>query len=712
MSGHLARGLLLATALVPLAYSSLLFMDSVVFRAVAFRVLLAGAALATVPALVAGRLPSTSFLREDRLLHVLVALLAVSLLSALSGPAPWKSVFGITSRMGGVLTLAHVVVFYVLLRLWFDERWWTRFLSLAVGAAGLFAAVNVASELGWLLLRGSGDFPPLTVMFGNPGPMAAYMMVSLFLAGILYFRVSSGSARGLVLLAGALQAALLVLAKNRSALLGLGLGIAVVAAVAVAHRKGLGRALIAATGAGLALVGLAVVAGMVLDLTAFQELAGTRWTEPSLGKRRVAWSTAMAGFLDQPWLGHGPENFALVFERYFDPSWYRISLGGNPSSFMGNVYMDRAHNAFLGAFAKTGLAGGLLYAAVYPILFVRAGRRVAGHDASVRGQALALVGLGTAMAVFLAFWFEDHAGYLLFVAMLAFAASFPGAPGDGSPDPGSDDDGPDPSEASEEGGTRSPWTLAGRAGGGALILALVVLSAVYHWRFVEATRAAHLGDLARTWGERVQHYDRALRDRPPGTQDLVIRYSTNVISDGERFRGFRNDRNVSRTIDGAIGLGIASMRNAISRDPENPTLRLRLGAIFYFGAYQFFGDRTFIGHAAQSIDEAISRAPDRIHYREMFARLMLREERPDLAIRILRPALERYAGLASTHWLYAEALHRTGDHLAAARHLVAGRALRQDEPLPTDLAGAVTDSLGAGELAGPAETLGSAFPER
>lgn len=711
MSGRLARGLLLATALVPLAYSSLLFMDSVVFRAVAFRVLLAGAALATAPALVAGRLPSESFLREDRLLHVLVALLAVSLLSALTGAAPWKSVFGITSRMGGVLTLAHMIVFYVLLRLWFDERWWTRFLILAVGAAGLFAAVNVASELGWLLFRGSDDLPALTFVFGNPGPMAAYVMVSLFLAGILYFRVSSGTARGLVLLAGALQAALLVLAKNRSALLGLGLGIAVVAAVAVAHRKGLGRALVAATGAGLVLVGLAGVAWMVLDLAAFQELVGTRWSEPSLGKRRVAWSTAMAGFLDRPWLGHGPENFALVFERFFDPSWYRISLGGSPSSFMGNVYMDRAHNAFLGAFAGTGVFGGLLYAAVYPILFVRAGRRVAGHDASTRGQALALLGLGTAMAVFLSFWFEDHAGYLLFVAMLAFAASCPGAPGDGSPDPGSDD-GSDPSEDSEEGGTRSPWSLAGRAGGGALILALVVLSAVYHWRFVEATRAAHLGDMARSWGERVQHYDRALRDRPPGTQDLVIRYSTNVISDGDRFRGFRDDRSVSRTIDGAIGLGIASMRNAISRDPENPILRLRLGAIFYFGAYQFFGDRTFIGHAAQSIDEAISRAPDRIHYREMFARLMLREERPDLAIRILRPALERYAGLASTHWLYAEALHRTGDHLAAARHLVAGGALRQDEALPTDLAGAVTDSLRAGELAGPAETLRSAFPER
>jgi O-Antigen ligase len=95
--------------------------------------------------------------------------------------------------------------------------------------------------------------------------------------------------------------------------------------------------------------------GRLLSLGLHEEAAQTRlWT----------WNSAWQGFLDRPILGWGPENFATVFDKYFDPRHY---VPGQNSE----TWFDRAHSIVFDYLAEGGLLTFLAYLFIF-IFFYRA----------------------------------------------------------------------------------------------------------------------------------------------------------------------------------------------------------------------------------------------------------------------------------------------------------------------------------------------------
>ena len=121
--------------------------------------------------------------------------------------------------------------------------------------------------------------------------------------------------------------------------------------------------------------------------------------------RLWTWGSAWQGFLERPLLGWGPENFTLVFDKYFNPHHY---VPGQSSE----TWFDRAHNVFFDYLSETGFLGLLAYLGMFGVFyweFFRKSAPVIERDISkelrvqkndfIPGQTVVLRGLLLAMPV-------------------------------------------------------------------------------------------------------------------------------------------------------------------------------------------------------------------------------------------------------------------------------------------------------------------------
>jgi len=77
--------------------------------------------------------------------------------------------------------------------------------------------------------------------------------------------------------------------------------------------------------------------------------------------RLATWKSAWQGWQERFWLGWGPENFNVLFAKYFDPMHYE--------GFGSEVVWDRAHNTFLDIGTTMGIVGLLSYLSIFIVLF-------------------------------------------------------------------------------------------------------------------------------------------------------------------------------------------------------------------------------------------------------------------------------------------------------------------------------------------------------
>jgi len=77
--------------------------------------------------------------------------------------------------------------------------------------------------------------------------------------------------------------------------------------------------------------------------------------------RRLSWEGAMRDFNQHPWLGNGLGNYAAIFDRQFDPSFFNYTTS--------ETYFDRAHNNLIDIASTTGIVGLLAYLSIFFFLF-------------------------------------------------------------------------------------------------------------------------------------------------------------------------------------------------------------------------------------------------------------------------------------------------------------------------------------------------------
>jgi len=291
------------------------------------------------------------------------AWLAVEALATVFSVSPVLSLIGETEQRQGLLTSITIAALYcasrIVTRAAADAM---TLLATAVGAVSVSCGYAVLQALGGDPLRWTRTSSAGTIAwrpfgtFGHPNLLGIVSGAALGASVALV--ATSNRRRGRWIAAALVCAAATVLTLSRGAWLGA--TAAALIAVGLAWRANPARRILRpALVGGCVLLG---VGGIAVWLSGWGSLLAQRamgLLSPGSGTggtRIEIWRTAIAAFLARPWVGHGPDTFALVFPRFQTPAYWQLEWGGIPFHAHSLYFQALATRGVFGAAALAGLA--------------------------------------------------------------------------------------------------------------------------------------------------------------------------------------------------------------------------------------------------------------------------------------------------------------------------------------------------------------------
>ena len=139
-------------------------------------------------------------------------------------------------------------------------------------------------------------------------------------------------------------------------------------------------------------------------------------TEMSFSKstfqtRLISWRAAYKDFKTHPVLGVGHGNYSIVFDKYFDPTFYNYTKS--------ETYFDRAHNNIVDITSTTGVLGLLAYLSIFVALFFYLFKGVLKGKIGVHDFAI-IGGLVGAYFVQNLAVFDSFSTYIALMVVLAY----------------------------------------------------------------------------------------------------------------------------------------------------------------------------------------------------------------------------------------------------------------------------------------------------
>ncbi len=386
--------------------------------------------------------------RKHWLLYAFAIFVAVIFAADLSGEYPFKSIWSNYERMDGWITLAHLFAYFVVAssvlstqKLW--RRFWLTSLGVSVlaGLYGLLQLIGV-SAVGQGGAGGLGA--RIDATFGNPIYLAVFMLFNIFIAAFLWTESweRNGAGNRLAVSLGygsviALDTFVLLFTGTRGTTLGLIGGVLLAAFLIAIVGRNSDRARRYAFGTALLI--LVLIAGFWLvreeawvhKVGFLSRLATISTSDNTVKARFMNWGMAWEGVKERPILGWGQENYAIVFDKYY-----------NPNMYAQEQWFDRVHNIIFDWL----VAGGFLGLLGYLLLFASAlwcvwmnsaknaqefsrrnsrDKAKAGNNTSAFSliEKSILSGLLAGYFFHNLFVFDNISSYMLFASILAYIAS-------------------------------------------------------------------------------------------------------------------------------------------------------------------------------------------------------------------------------------------------------------------------------------------------
>lgn len=275
----------------------------------------------------------------------ILAYLAAILLSSITGVDFNLSFWGDVERLLGVFHVFHFFLFYLYIITAFRDKedwYWL-----------LCASVFVAAIEAIIIIRGAA-----MGTIGNTAYVSGYMLFNLYFTVILLLRTAWKKQWPLYI------SLILILiaffkADTSGAIVGLGASLLFLLFLLglFASRKKLRR-----TSLFIFIIG---VAGVLLLFSQYQQpwfkaspvLNDLSFNKNTFQTRRLSWEGAARDFHLHPWLGTGFGNYAIIFDRQFDPTFYNYALT--------ETYFDRAHNNLIDIASTAGIIGLITYLSIF-----------------------------------------------------------------------------------------------------------------------------------------------------------------------------------------------------------------------------------------------------------------------------------------------------------------------------------------------------------
>lgn len=362
--------------------------------------------------------------RRSWVLGALALFVLVIGIADVFGAYAFKSIWSNYERMDGWITIAHVLLYTIVTasimhteKLW-RYLWWT---TLSVSAyLSLYGLLQVTGKVALGQGGSAGLIGRVDATFGNPIYMAVYMLFHIFIAAMLWAEqwVEKGHGKRLYISAAygsviVLDTIALLLTGTRGTILGLvgGAFVAAFLTLVLARNSRNAWRMSAAMVAGLVVLigGFFIVKDQawVKEVGFLDRLATISLEDATTKARFINWSMAWKGVQERPVLGWGQENYALVFDKYYDPRMYAQE-----------PWFDRVHNIIFDWWVAGGTLGLLAYLSIFAAT-LWALWRSGGFTIAERSI---LTGLLAGYFVHNFFVFDNVTSYILFGTVLAFIA--------------------------------------------------------------------------------------------------------------------------------------------------------------------------------------------------------------------------------------------------------------------------------------------------
>ncbi len=344
---------------------------------------------------------------------------ALYFFTGLVGVNFYNSFWGSLERMGGIFSLLHFWVYFLILTSIINSKEdWQKVLKISVFVGFLSILFGYGQRLrlgdffvGWQ----HGERVIGTI--GNPALFAGYLLFIIYLALLFLFKKdTSAKEKGFFAAVVILGVPILFMTAVRGAMLSL-LGSVLLLMLFFVFKASQKKTRI--------LLFIIVILALSLVIFAWANRNSSwvksiswlnRLTDISKGTETIqtrlwSWTSAIKGWKEKPIFGWGPENFTYLHMKYFDPRHF-THLGSE-------TIWDRAHNMVLEELSTMGIIGLLSYLSIFFFIFYFLIKRF-------KEQKIDKVEFGVLSAMIIAYFgqnlfiFDTFANHLLFFLSLGY----------------------------------------------------------------------------------------------------------------------------------------------------------------------------------------------------------------------------------------------------------------------------------------------------
>lgn len=342
---------------------------------------------------------------------VYVAFLVVRFFTGVIGDNPEKSFWGDHIRMTGTFTFLFIFIFFLLLRRAFsgikDELKLLRIVAFGGLIGSLEAVAQRFTSLGALVFGKSKVW--LFGSFGNPSYFAGYLVLVIFFSVLLVSREREAKTKIFWALICFGEIVVLIATSSRGAIVGLLLGAITAGLVLLIHSK---KSIVRTAGMVTIILPIILLVGSLAIYfgpgrkSALGTVMGSLLRSGTAESRIINWRIALDGFKAKPLFGWGPENYEIIFSKFYRPEILAYSYD--------ETWSDRPHNTMLEVAASSGILGLVSYLALFAVPLLVMLRRK--KDAFGSSEAALYSGM------LAAFWGQGFFLFDTFSALILFAA--------------------------------------------------------------------------------------------------------------------------------------------------------------------------------------------------------------------------------------------------------------------------------------------------
>ena len=488
--------------------------------------------------------------RRTALFWSVIGWLAVVTLASVFGESFLRSFWSNFERMEGLVAYLHLAAYFVVLGSVFTKSDWAIFFSLFVVAGLVENFYALFQRFGYLASPQGGQRVDGTI--GNPTYLAAYLIFILAFSLFLFFEYRFLFVRLLLGISILFTLTIIYFTATRGATIailgGLFLGgiLYLIFAPPSPFRKN------ARIGVSVFLVFIALSAttiwvlkdsSFIRENSVLSRLTSLSLQERTIESRFKIWAMGWEGFKEHPILGWGPENYNIVFAKYFNPELWRQE-----------PWFDRSHNIILDWLINAGVLGLLSFVGmlVFASYYLWQGYR--NNTISFYGFLIFFVTLAVYFVQNL-FVFDQIATYVSLFAIFAFAQAHGELP-IAAPAP------------RRQILMYAPFAL--------VILGIFAASAVYgvNARAYSANRSLLEGLKGGDINTAFLHYQKALSSGPLGRSEATEQFVRFALMAG----GMQNVD--SKLKDSVLQRAIEVAEENVAEHPQDPRAYLFLGNLY------------------------------------------------------------------------------------------------------------------------------------